>query len=228
MRLAPGARGLLVALDAVLAGDDGTLGGAATAAARTRRRCATCDWLRDAGEDLVIVYGERALTELGARALLNLAARLGLSPRPGAGLLEVPSVPNARGIREAGFAPGHGPGYATLAERGRDAHGIAEASPPASCRPSGSTTPTRSATTRTAALWEKALGTAQTVIAVDTVLTDDRARVRGRRLPRRGVSREGGHGHEPRRARAAAAPGDRPPEGPLAACPAPACGRAGR
>ena len=47
-------------------------------------------WLRDAGEDLVIVYGERALAGDGAKALLNLATSLGLRGREGAGLIEVP------------------------------------------------------------------------------------------------------------------------------------------
>ena len=65
------------------------------------------------------------------------------------------------------------------------------------------------------ALWERGLSTAQTVIAVDTVLSESARRVRRRRVPGRGVSREGGHGHQPRRPRAAAAPGDRPRQGPL-------------
>jgi NADH-quinone oxidoreductase subunit G len=170
-RHAPGAgEGLLVALDAALTGDDGTLGGAATAAgsnAQSVRDLAA--WLRDAGEDLVIVHGD--LTPAGARALLNLATRLGLS-RDGAGLLEVPRVPNARGIREAGFAPGHGPGYEAVAAPGRDAHGIAEAlaSGELSTIWLNYADPVRYHPDR--ALWEQALGTAQSVIAVDTVLTD--------------------------------------------------------
>ncbi len=128
-------------------------------------------WLRGAGEDLVIVYGERALTADGARALLNLATRLGLQ-RAGAGLIEVPSVPNSRGLREAGFAPGHGPGYETLAEPGRDAHGIAEglASGELATVWLNYTDPVRYFPDR--ALWEKALGTAQTVIAVESVMTE--------------------------------------------------------
>ena len=77
-RIAPGGGdGLLVALEAALAGDEGNLAGAATAAgsnAPAMRDLA--GWLRDAGDDLVIVYGERALTAAGARALLNLAGRL--------------------------------------------------------------------------------------------------------------------------------------------------------
>ena len=173
MRIAPGgAAGLLVALEAALAGDEGNLAGAATAAgsnAQAMRDLAA--WLRDAGEELVIVFGDRALTAEAARALLNLAARLGLE-RAGAGLIEVPSVPNARGLREAGFAPGHGPGYETLAERGRDARAIAEglASGELSTVWLNYADPVRFFPDR--ALWEKALGTAQTVIAVESVLTD--------------------------------------------------------
>ena len=142
----------------------------AALAALDRGEGELADWLRDAGEDIVIVYGERALSELGARALLNIAARLNLS-RAGAGLIEVPSVPNARGIREAGFAPGHGPGFATLAERGRDAHDIAIglASGELATVWLNYVDPIRYHPNRK--LWEKALGTAQTVIAVDTVLT---------------------------------------------------------
>ncbi len=128
-------------------------------------------WLRDAGDDVVIVYSERALAGVGARAILNLAAQLGLG-RPGAGLIEVPSVPNARGIREAGFAPGHGPGYETLAEPGRDARGIAQGLADAELSTIwlNYVDPVRYYPDRP--LWEKGLATAQTVIAVDTVLTE--------------------------------------------------------
>jgi NADH-quinone oxidoreductase subunit G len=129
-------------------------------------------WLRDAGEDLVIVFGERALAGDGAKALLGLASRLGLRGRPGAGLIEVPSVPNARGLREAGFAPGHGPGYETLAEPGSDTRGIAEGlvSGELSTVWLNYADPVRFFPDR--ALWEKALGTAQTVIAVESVMTE--------------------------------------------------------
>jgi NADH-quinone oxidoreductase subunit G len=97
--------------------------------------------------------------------------RFGLG-RAGAGLLEIPSVPNARGIREAGFAPGHGPGYATLAQPGPDARSIAEALAAGELSTVwlNYADPLRYHPDR--ALWEKALGTAQAVIAVDTVLTD--------------------------------------------------------
>jgi NADH-quinone oxidoreductase subunit G len=133
------------------------------------------DWLRNTGDDVVIVVGERALTESGARALLALAAGLGLN-RAGAGVIEVPSVPNARGQREAGFAPGHGPGYATLAESGRDARGIAAGLADGELATVwlNYADPVRYYPDR--ALWEKGLGTAQTVIAVDNVLTESARR----------------------------------------------------
>ncbi len=68
--------------------------------------------LRDGGEDVVILWGER----LGAAApeLLELAAALGLADRHGAGLLEIPAGANGRGLREAGVLPAYGPGYAAL------------------------------------------------------------------------------------------------------------------
>ena len=94
----------------------GSLGGAATVAGSSADgRCAGSPSSSPAaGEDVVIVYGERLLSgpraDAAARALLNLAARLGLRDRPGAGLLEIPAAANGRGLREAGFAPGHGAG----------------------------------------------------------------------------------------------------------------------
>ena len=151
----------------------GTSAGASTAAGSNAQAVRDLGaWLRDVGEDLVIVYGERALRGQGARALLNLAARLELAGRDGAGLLEVPCVPNARGMREAGFAPGHGPGFSTLAAAGHDARGIAEglASGELATVWLHHADPVRFHPDR--ALWESALGTAQTVIAVETLLTD--------------------------------------------------------
>jgi NADH-quinone oxidoreductase subunit G len=81
-------------------------------------------------------------------------------------------VPNARGLREAGFAPGHGPGYETLAEPGSHTRGIAEglASGELSTVWLNYADPVRFFPDR--ALWDKALGTAQTVIAVESVMTE--------------------------------------------------------
>ena len=171
----------------------------------------------------MIVYGERLLTgprgAEAAPALLNLAARLGLAGRDGAGLLEIPPSTNGRGLREAGFAPG---GYAR-APAATPTPPAAAGATPASPRRSPRATlaalyllhadPLRSEPDRAA--WEAALATAQTVIAHASALTGHGARARRRRLPRRGVPGEGGHARAPRRPRAAAAPGDRPPGRPL-------------
>jgi NADH-quinone oxidoreductase subunit G len=78
-------------------------------------------YLRDGGEDVVIIWGERCLDEPALRALLSVADRLGLADREGAGLLEIPAGANGRGLREAGATPGMGPGLAALA--GVDAAG---------------------------------------------------------------------------------------------------------
>ena len=97
LRTAPGGgEALLVALDAALGGDDGALGGAATAAGSNATSVRSlADWLGGAGEDVVILYGERLLAgprgDRAAQALLNLAARLGLAGHAGAGLLEIPA-----------------------------------------------------------------------------------------------------------------------------------------
>ncbi len=70
--------------------------------------------LRDAGEEIVILWAER-LTDgpegpARARALLELADTLALADTDGAGLLEIPSGSNGRGLREAGVLPNAGPG----------------------------------------------------------------------------------------------------------------------
>ncbi len=61
--------------------------------------------LRDA-ERVVVVWGERVAREGEA----TLAALLGLAERDGVGLLEVPELANARGLREVGCLPDAGPG----------------------------------------------------------------------------------------------------------------------
>ncbi len=67
--------------------------------------------LRDAGS-VAIIWGDRIAREgEGAlTALLDVATALGLSGKDGSGLLEVPEVTNARGLREAGCLPDAGPG----------------------------------------------------------------------------------------------------------------------
>ena len=106
------------------------------------------------------------------RALLNVATRLGLAGRAGAGLLEIPGSANGRGLREAGFAPGHAAGYAAIPAAGRDALGIADglASGDLSTLYLLHSDPLRFGPDR--GRWERALAAAQTVIAHESVMTE--------------------------------------------------------
>jgi NADH-quinone oxidoreductase subunit G len=83
------------------------------------------------GPEVVIVWGERLTGgpdgAEGARALLEIAAELSLAETDGAGLLEIPSQANGRGLREAGVLPNAGPGLSAIDGEGLDALAIAEA-----------------------------------------------------------------------------------------------------
>ena len=81
LRTAPsGGAALLVALDAALTGDVGDLGGAASAAGSNADSVsAFAEALTAAGEDIVIVYGERLL--VGPRRRRSRRARCSTSPR---------------------------------------------------------------------------------------------------------------------------------------------------
>jgi NADH-quinone oxidoreductase subunit G len=64
-------------------------------------------------EKVVVLWGGRIGREDGAvLALLELAKACGIEGGEGAGLLEIPDVSNARGLREAGCLPDAGPGLA--------------------------------------------------------------------------------------------------------------------
>jgi NADH-quinone oxidoreductase subunit G len=97
------------------------------------RRAELTQELRDAGEEVVILWHERLTAgpdgAACARALLELADRLSLSGTAGAGLLEIPASANGRGLREAGVLPNAGPGLTELSGSGGtdglDAAGIA-------------------------------------------------------------------------------------------------------
>ncbi|HWI22954.1 MAG TPA: NADH-quinone oxidoreductase subunit NuoG [Baekduia sp.] len=116
--------------------------------------------LKDGGEDVVIVYGERLLADpQGTAALLALADELGLRDRDGAGLLGIPAFTNTRGLTEVSFHPFHGDGLNTaqMRDAGLDAlwlHGV----DPLTELPDG-------------AAWDKALGAAA-VVAHARFLTD--------------------------------------------------------
>jgi NADH-quinone oxidoreductase subunit G len=128
--------------------------------------------LRDGGEDVVILWGER----LGPAAahLLSIASSLGLNGRDGAGLLEVPVGANGRGLREAGVAPGFGPGYSAPSggASGRGAAEIAAAAADGELTALWlfETDPVRDRPNR--GLWERALHHAGLVVAHASVLTE--------------------------------------------------------
>jgi NADH-quinone oxidoreductase subunit G len=87
--------------------------------------------LSEAGEELVILWGERFAAGRGGdervRALLDLAAELSLGETAGAGLLEVPATSNGRGLRESGVLPNCAPGLSDGEHDGLDTPAIAGA-----------------------------------------------------------------------------------------------------
>ncbi|MBV9000726.1 MAG: molybdopterin-dependent oxidoreductase, partial [Solirubrobacterales bacterium] len=159
----------LAALDAALAGE---AGGEPEFAELAR-------YLRNGGEEVVILWGERRLDREALRLLLSIAERLGLAEREGAGLLEIPAGANGRGLREAGVLAGSGPGYGELpvdgpvdgARGGRGARAIAHAAVDGEITALYlfQTDPLRDQPDR--ALWERALNRAALVVAHASVLT---------------------------------------------------------
>jgi NADH-quinone oxidoreductase subunit G len=127
--------------------------------------------LRDGGEDIVILWGERIGAGAAAR-LLRIAQRLHLADRPGAGLLQIPAGANGRGLREAGAVPDAGPGYASLDHGGRGAADIGDALEDGDLTALYlfQTDPMRDQPDR--ALWERAMHSAALVVAHANVLTE--------------------------------------------------------
>ncbi|HEX5194718.1 MAG TPA: NADH-quinone oxidoreductase subunit NuoG [Solirubrobacteraceae bacterium] len=126
--------------------------------------------LRDGGDDVVIIFGER-IGATAAASMLRLARRLGLD-HPGAGLLQIPSGANGRGLREVGSVPDALPGYAPAAHSGRATAQIGRA------LVDGELTalylmqadPIRDEPDR--ALWERAMHAAPVIVAHASVLTE--------------------------------------------------------
>jgi NADH-quinone oxidoreductase subunit G len=118
-------------------------------------------FLREGGEDIVIVWGERIAQ--AAAGLPALAEQLGLPARHGAGLLEIPVGSNGRGLREAGVLPVDG---------GRAAGEIALAAAEGELTALYlfETDPLRDRADR--ALWERGLTRAGLVVAHASVLTE--------------------------------------------------------
>jgi NADH-quinone oxidoreductase subunit G len=123
------------------------------------------------GDDVVIVWG--GWLGVGAQAsLARIADHLGLAGRDGAGLLEIPSSANGRGLREAGVTPNAGPGYAELERPGRSASEIAAAAAAGEITALYllETDPVRDLPDRAA--WNAAMARAGLVIAHSSVLTE--------------------------------------------------------
>ena len=136
---------------------------------------AVANLLRDGGEDVVILWGERSLSEEALGTLLSIARRLGLADRDGAGLLEIPAGANGRGLREAGAVPASGPGYGELGDgvgSGRGGSQIAQATLDGDITALWlfQTDPIRDRPDRE--LWEQALNRAGLVVAHASVLTE--------------------------------------------------------
>jgi NADH-quinone oxidoreductase subunit G len=131
-RFAPGAgEAFCVALNAALGGSGIVAELAEAAGADAGEVAALAALLGGAGDDVVIVYGERlthgARGEHAARALLNVAGRVVTASHDGSGLLELPAGCNGRGLREVGVLPNAGPGLTPVNSPGLDSSGIAAA-----------------------------------------------------------------------------------------------------
>ncbi len=82
----------------------------ADSAKRSEGAPAVADVLGSAGR-VVVIWGDRIGREEGTvEALLDVASALDLASKEGTGLLEIPELANARGLREAGCLPDAGPG----------------------------------------------------------------------------------------------------------------------
>ncbi len=133
--------------------------------------------LRDAGEEIVILWHERLTAGTGgadaARALLELAETLSLADTSGAGLLEIPATTNGRGLREAGVLPNAGPGLREPdGASGRDTRAIAEGLAEGELTALLLLQSDSLNVPAEAELWERALGRTSTVVAHTTFLTD--------------------------------------------------------
>jgi NADH-quinone oxidoreductase subunit G len=109
-RYTPGGAGIFLADLTSALGADGTQSGDIDRT-ESHRPEEIAETLREAGS-VVVIWGDRIGREGegASAALLDLAGALNLAGTNGSGLLEVPELTNARGLREAGCLPDAGPG----------------------------------------------------------------------------------------------------------------------
>jgi NADH-quinone oxidoreductase subunit G len=117
---------------------------------------------------IVVLWGERvthgARGEQATQALLALTRSLGLSNDDGAGMIEIPTGTNGRGLREVGCVPNMKAGLTEAETNGHDAAGIAGAlGEEVSALILFEADPLRTHPNRGA--WERGLDAANTVIA---------------------------------------------------------------
>ncbi len=147
---------------------------------------------------VVIVWGERIDREGegAARALLEVAAALDLAGKDGSGLLEVPELSNARGLREAGCLPDAGPGLTeTAAGRGTEEIRAGLESGEIESLVLFGVDPLRDFPDTAA--WKSALAAAKHLVVFSTFENATTQSGR-RRLPARDACRERRHGHPSR------------------------------
>jgi NADH-quinone oxidoreductase subunit G len=176
-RFAPGmGEAFCAALNCALGGSGVLDELAAAAGADAAELRALGELLGGAGEDVVIVYGERltsgARGEHAARGLLNVAGRLVAAGHDGAGLLELPAGTNGRGLREVGVLPNAGPGLTPVNDPGLDTAAIGAAAAAGELRALYllHSDPLRELPAR--ATWAAALARADTVVAHAGFLTE--------------------------------------------------------
>jgi NADH-quinone oxidoreductase subunit G len=176
-RFAPGAgEAFCAALNAALGGNGMVEELAEAAGSDPADVRALAALLSSAGDDVVIVYGERLThgprSEHAARALLNVAGRVTTAGHDGCGLLELPAGTNGRGLREAGVLPNAGPGLTPVNSPGLDSGAIAAAVATNQLEALYllHVDPLRDMPDRR--LWKKALARATTVIAHAAFLTE--------------------------------------------------------
>jgi NADH-quinone oxidoreductase subunit G len=124
VRFAPGAsEAAIAALATAFAGDGDLEDLVERAGADIGRVRRAAEVLRDAEGPTVVLWSERlahgARERQAVARLLALAGRLGIAAREGAGMIEIPTGANGRGLREVGCAPNLRPGLADV-----DAHGM--------------------------------------------------------------------------------------------------------
>ncbi|MEA2154317.1 MAG: NADH-quinone oxidoreductase subunit [Solirubrobacteraceae bacterium] len=176
-RFAPGmAEAFCAALSCALGGSGVLEELAVAAGAGVDEVRALADVLSTAGDDVVIVYGERLTDgprgEHAARGLLNVAGRLVAVDHDGSGLLELPAGTNGRGLREVGVLPNAGPGLTPVNDPGLDTAGIAAAAAAGRLQALYllHADPLRDLPGR--ATWAAALAAGDTVIAHSALLTE--------------------------------------------------------